>query len=158
MHVFEPRPSHDGARVVALARRWIGTPYHHQASVHGVGTDCLGLVRGLMRDLYGFEPEAPPPYSRDWAEQDNSEPLLAAASRHLSEIDDLRAARPGDLLAFRWRSSLPAKHLGIMAAPLSFVHAAEGAVVSEIPFAPWWRRRLVAVFRFPAVLHTEAPR
>ena len=43
------------------ARRWLGTPYRHQASRMGVGCDCLGLVRGVWRSLYGAEPEATPP-------------------------------------------------------------------------------------------------
>ena len=54
--------------VVAEARSWIGTPYQHQASLKGVGCDCLGLVRGVWRALYGEEPEHVPAYSRDWAE------------------------------------------------------------------------------------------
>lgn len=33
--------------IVARARAWIGTPYEHQASCRGAGTDCLGLLRGL---------------------------------------------------------------------------------------------------------------
>ena len=49
-----------GPRVVTAAREWIGTPYHHQASVKGVGADCLGLVRGVLRDVMGVEPEIPP--------------------------------------------------------------------------------------------------
>lgn len=48
-------------RVVEIARRWIGTPYHHQASLKGVGCDCLGLVRGVYRELCGAEPEPMPP-------------------------------------------------------------------------------------------------
>ena len=47
--------------IVAHARAWIGTPYHHQASRIGVGTDCLGLVRGVCRELYGREPRRCPP-------------------------------------------------------------------------------------------------
>jgi cell wall-associated NlpC family hydrolase len=38
--------------IVALAREWLGTPYHHQASLKGVGTDCVGLVRGIWREVY----------------------------------------------------------------------------------------------------------
>jgi NlpC/P60 family putative phage cell wall peptidase len=37
--------------IVAAARSWFGTPYHHQASVKGVGSDCLGLIRGIWREL-----------------------------------------------------------------------------------------------------------
>ncbi|MGG2476222.1 peptidase P60, partial [Rhizobium sp. BR5] len=29
--------------MLALAQGWIGTPYRHQASLQGVGCDCLGL-------------------------------------------------------------------------------------------------------------------
>ena len=52
-----------GARAVAAARLWLGTPYVHQASARGAGSDCLGLVRGVWRALYGAEPERPPAYS-----------------------------------------------------------------------------------------------
>ena len=67
------------ARIVAAARSWLGTPYHHQASLRGVGCDCLGLVRGIWRELYGEEPETPPPYGMDWAERSGEERLQAAA-------------------------------------------------------------------------------
>ena len=39
------------ADIVAAARRWVGTPYVHQASLIHVGCDCLGLVRGVWRDV-----------------------------------------------------------------------------------------------------------
>ena len=48
------------ACIVREARTWLGTPYLHQASVRGAGCDCLGLVRGVWRALYGREPEAVP--------------------------------------------------------------------------------------------------
>jgi NlpC/P60 family putative phage cell wall peptidase len=49
--------SDTGERVLALAGGWIGTPYRHQASLKGVGCDCLGLIRGIWRGVYGHEPE-----------------------------------------------------------------------------------------------------
>jgi len=42
-----------GERAVEFARAWIGTPYVHQGSAPGAGADCLGLVRGVWRGLYG---------------------------------------------------------------------------------------------------------
>ena len=33
--------------VLAEARKWIGTRWHHQAMVKGVGCDCAGLVLGV---------------------------------------------------------------------------------------------------------------
>jgi NlpC/P60 family putative phage cell wall peptidase len=58
----------DPAWVVAAARDWLGTPYHDQASVGGVGCDCLGLARGVWREVVGPEPFLIRPYSRDWGE------------------------------------------------------------------------------------------
>ena len=66
-------------RIIAEARAWIGTPYCHQASLKGVGCDCLGLVRGVWRVLHGAEPEAMPAYAPDWAEANGDEKLAAAA-------------------------------------------------------------------------------
>ncbi len=47
------------AAVVVEALSWVGTPYRHQAAQKGVGCDCLGLVRGVWRALYGSELERP---------------------------------------------------------------------------------------------------
>jgi NlpC/P60 family putative phage cell wall peptidase len=136
--------------IVAETRSWIGTPYRHQASLKGVGCDCLGLVRGVWRALKGAEPELAPPYAPDWAEASGGEALAAAALRHLVAIapDDILA---GDVLLFRWRAHLPAKHAAIVTAEALMVHAHDGAAVAEVAIAPWWRRRLAYAFRFPGV-------
>ncbi len=137
-------------RVVGVARGWIGTPYRHQASLRGVGCDCLGLVRGVWRELYGAEPEAVPAYSGSWAETPAApdEPLASAARRHLLEIDK-KGFAAGDVLLFRWRRHLPAKHLGIAVSATRMIHAQEGAAVCEVALNPWWRRHLAYAFRFP---------
>jgi NlpC/P60 family putative phage cell wall peptidase len=136
--------------VVAEARGWIGTPYRHQASLKGVGCDCLGLVRGVWRALLGSEPERAPPYSPDWAEALRQETLAQAAARHLVPVacDEFQ---PGDVLLFRWRAHLPAKHMAIVGAPGTMIHAHDGAAVTEVAIAPWWRRRLAYAFSFPGV-------
>ncbi len=137
------------AAIVGEAVAWIGTPYRHQASLKGVGCDCLGLVRGVWRAVYGAEPEAVPAYTPDWAEA-GGPGLAEAARRHLVEVDPA-AMLPGDVLLFRWRASLPAKHAAILIAPGRFVHAHDGAAVAPASLTPWWRRRLAHVFRFPGV-------
>jgi NlpC/P60 family putative phage cell wall peptidase len=142
----------DGTRNIAVAeaRNWIGTPYRHQASLKGVGCDCLGLVRGVWRAVYGGEPEPLPAYAPDWAEASGAETLAAAARRHMIELE-LPDAVPGDVLLFRWRAHLPAKHAAILSAPDRMIHAYDGAAVAEVHFAPFWRRRLAFAFRFPGI-------
>lgn len=138
------------AEIVHLARSWIGTPYHHQASLAGVGTDCLGLVRGIWRAIYGREPAVLPAYTRDWAEASGRETLLIAARRHLVEVSKADA-QPGDILLFRLRSSLPAKHVAVLATEATIIHAMEKAPVAEVALSNWWRRRIAAAFSFPGV-------
>ena len=136
--------------IVAAARGWIGTPYRHQASLKGVGCDCLGLVRGVWRAVTGEEPERAPPYTRDWAEAASAETLAQAAACHMIAMP-LDEFGPGDVLLFRWRAGNPAKHAAIVTTPDTMVHAHDGAAVAEVAIAPWWRRRLAYAFRFPGI-------
>jgi NlpC/P60 family putative phage cell wall peptidase len=135
--------------VVCEALSWLGTPYRHQASRKAVGCDCIGLVRGVWRAVYGKEMERPSAYAPDWAEAGGDERLLEGARRHFRERP-LACAAPGDLLVFRWRPHLPAKHAGIMIRERSFIHAYEGGgAVTISALVPQWRRRIAAVFTFP---------
>ena len=137
-----------GETVVRAVRGWIGTPYHHQASVKGIGTDCLGLVRGVWREIHGCEAELPPAYSRDWSEAGGRETMIEAARRHLVEIEP-DAAGPGDVLLFRLRPGAVAKHAGVVVSAATMIHAMEGRPVAEVPLGPWRRRRIAAAFSFP---------
>lgn len=135
-------------RLVAAARGWLGTPYHHQASLKGVGADCLGLLRGVWREVKGAEPETPGAYSRDWAEAGGEETLRDAAARHLVSLP-LGHWRAGDVLLFRMSPSAPAKHCGIATERARMVHAWAGRAVCEVPLGIYWMRRLAYTFRFP---------
>lgn len=140
-----------GQYVVTTARTWIGTPYVHQAHCNGVGTDCLGLIRGVWREVVGAEPQPVPPYTSDWAEPDRDEPLLAAARAWLIP-KALGDAEAGDVLLFRMRTGFVAKHLGIQACGgncPSFIHAYSGHSVMETPLSAPWARRIIARFAFP---------
>ena len=133
--------------VVTAARGWIGTPYLHQASVRGAGCDCLGLLRGVWREVFGAEPEAVPPYTMDWAEPQGTEVLLGAARRHLVEKPVADVA-PGDVLVFRMRAGAVAKHVGLMSGQAGFIHAFSGHGVVESALTDAWRRRVVGCFGF----------
>lgn len=137
--------------IVEFARSWVGTPYVHQASTRGSGTDCLGLLRGVWRVTYGQEPEAVPAYSLDWSEPQRQERLWLAARRHLNEKQVSKMAA-GDVILFRMRTRSVAKHLGIVGnspPEPTFIHAYSGHNVAESPLSAPWQRRIVACFEFP---------
>lgn len=136
---------------VAAARAWIGTPYVHQASTRGAGSDCLGLIRGVWRDIVGPEPLSLPAYTPDWSEPQRDEHLWTQALVHLRGLPK-GPLLPGQIVLFCMRDGSVAKHLGIIAqgadAP-SFIHAYSGHGVVESPLSRPWARRIVAQFDFP---------
>jgi NlpC/P60 family putative phage cell wall peptidase len=134
--------------LLTAARGWVGTPYQHQASLKHVGCDCLGLIRGVWRDVYGQEPFIIPPYSPDWAEACGKEAFALEAKRILKPVP-LTALAPTDLLLFRWKENSPAKHCAILTENNTIIHAHDGACVAEVPFSPFWRKQLAYAFQFP---------
>ena len=139
----------DPEAVIAAARGWLGTPYHDQASLRGVGCDCLGLARGVWRELVGAEPQPIPPYSRDWGETGVREVLAEGARAMMIEIP-VGQIGPGVLVLFRMAPRAIAKHVGILTAPDRFIHAYDRLGVIEEALTTTWSRRIAFTFRFPA--------
>lgn len=143
-----------GARVVAVAREWIGTPYCHQASCKGVGSDCLGLIRGVWREIVGPEPRPIGAYSANWSDTTGKDDLSEGLRAHFlpAAID---MARHGDILVFRMREHGPAKHLAVLAdrdlrdPGATMIHVYSGHATCEVRLSTPWRRRLVGAYRFP---------
>ena len=135
-------------QIVAAARRYIGTPYHHQGALAGAGCDCLGLIRGVFRDLYGAEPETPPPYTPDWGETGTREFLLEAAGRHLVPLPR-GAGGAGDVVIFRLRAQAIAKHAAVLTGPDRMIHAQSRDRVREVTMNGWWRARVAGEFGWP---------
>jgi NlpC/P60 family putative phage cell wall peptidase len=138
--------------IVNAARRWIGTPYVHQASLKGAGCDCLGLVRGVWREIYGSEPEAAPAYTPDWGERFGQELMFEACRRHLIEREPDVVLQPGDVILFRWRPNLPAKHCAIVTGKNRIVHSLQNHTVQEVDIPRSWRRKIAAHFSFPPTI------
>lgn len=133
--------------IVAAARAWLGTPYRHRAATLGAGCDCLGLLRGVWRALYGGEPEVVPAYRADVRDPVHAGALVAAAERHLVRVDGELVA--GQVVLFRLHRGLPPRHCGIMVSGTRFVHAQERLGVVEAAMSDGWRRRVAGVFEFP---------
>ena len=136
--------------VLDAARNWIDTPYQHQASVKGAGCDCLGLIRGIWREIYGQEPLEVPAYTPDWAESLGQETLLNAARQCLSPIAD-QDIQAGDVLLFRMAPNVPCKHIAIMSGDNRIIHAYWGRAVVESFLVPYWIRRHAFSFAFPEI-------
>lgn len=147
------------ADVIEEALSWIGTPYKHQASLKGVGCDCLGLVRGVWRVIVGEEPEPMRPYSAWWAEKTRREQMRELADKYLVPIPaapyrtGASPFRDGALLLIRPHPQGAAKHAAVMIAPDIIVHAYEGArevAADQIPRS--WREKIVTAYDYPGVV------
>ncbi|HXK54908.1 MAG TPA: NlpC/P60 family protein [Hyphomicrobiales bacterium] len=136
------------ADIIAAARNWCGTPFHHRAALRGIGCDCIGLILGLYRDLYGRAAEPVPAYAADWGELAFGEPLLDGLARHLEPVGPERA-RPGDVLAFRWLPGRAIAHVAVLTAPGRMIHAHRRHGVREVALVPAFSRRLEHAFAFP---------
>lgn len=133
--------------VVSAAQDWLGTPYRHQAATLGAGCDCLGLLRGVWRALYGAEPMAVPPYRADMRDPAHAGALLAAAELLLVPAEG--ALEAGQVVLFRLSGMAEAKHCGILVGPQRFIHAQERLGVVEANLTEAWARRVNGRFWFP---------
>jgi cell wall-associated NlpC family hydrolase len=114
------------AAVVAAARSWLGTPYHHAADVKGRqgGVDCAMLLVRVYCDLGLVDPFDPRPYTRDWFLHRNEERYLGSL---LARSREVREPGLGDIVLFKIGRCFA--HAGIVsrAEPLTIVHAFSGA-------------------------------
>ena len=107
-------------RVVAEARRWVGTPYHPLADVRGAGVDCGMLLVRVFVDSGLVPPFDPRPYPVDWHMHRSEERYLGFVFEHCREV---AVPAPGDVVVFRYGRCYA--HGGIVTSgdPLSLVHA-----------------------------------
>ena len=124
--------SEDGsarAAVVAAARLWLGTPYHHMADIRGVGVDCAMILVRVFCDLGFVAPFDPRPYTRDWMLHRDDERYLGFL---LASAHEVTTPAPGDVMLFRIGRCYA--HGGVVtgAEPLTLLHAyAPAACVIE---------------------------
>ena len=127
---MKPDETATRARVVAAARAWVGTPYHHAADVPGVGVDCAMILVRVFCDLGLVPPFDPRPYVKDWMLHREDERYLGFLIDRARAVE---APQPGDVILFRVGRCFA--HGGIVTSgePLAFVHACSptGCVIEE---------------------------
>lgn len=97
-------------KVVAEARRWLGTPYHHRAAVLGAGVDCAQIILEAFTGAGIVERFEVDKYNHDWHLHRNEEKYLEVVESYLHQIDPDEmplesrpkfTALPADVLMFR---------------------------------------------------------
>lgn len=134
--------------IVAEARDWIGTPFHHQGRLKAVGVDCIGLVVGVAKAL-----GIPHADRTDYGRTPNPAMMRAALAEQLETIA-FKDVLPGDILWFRVASD--PQHIGIVTTcdPMKMVHSYSRAQVMacvEQPVDGFWRKRVAGSFRFRGI-------
>ena len=123
---------------------WLGTPYLHQASLKHIGSDCLGLVRGVGAEL-GYLPNnlaeldpriigyGPHPYN-----------LMVPLLREYLEEVPIENRTKGSILVFRIREE--PQHCAIQVQENYMIHACQNVVHCII--AEPWAKRITNVFEY----------
>jgi len=136
--------------VLEIARTWIGTPYKHQASLKGVGCDCIGLIVGVWRELYGGTPQdfEMPPYTAFWAEETGRELMVQIGAQYLIPVS-LADMIPGDVVMFKMVTHGMTKHAGILSENNKLIHAYSRHDVMETSMIRNAGAKLTHAFRYP---------
>jgi len=137
----------DGLEVIRAANLWLGTPYRHQASLKGVGCDCLGLIRGIWLDIYGFAAAQIPPYAQFGRDEKGAMQLLDGAKQYLQPVQN--ATLPGRVVLFQLNKKIPPRHCGIILENNNFIHAQERHGVVTTSMTTSWQRRIHSTYAFP---------
>ncbi|VTZ23247.1 conserved hypothetical protein [Methylocella tundrae] len=118
------------ARIVAEARRWIGTPYHSCADILGAGVDCGMLLVRVYVDLGLVPPFDPRPYPEDWHLHRSAERYLGFIVKTCKEI---AAPRSGDIVVFKYGRCFSHGAIVTEENPITIVHAFQpyGVVFEE---------------------------
>lgn len=142
--------------IVACARSWAGTRFHHQGrlkktATHGGGVDCLGLLVGVARELalkdrqgrLLFQHDEP-----DYSHYPDTEKLRRKLAALLTEIPQAEM-QLGDILLLDTAGS--PQHLAIVtdyADGIGIIHAyAQARKVVEHALDEYWQGKIVQVYR-----------
>lgn len=87
------------AAVIAEAKLWIGTPFHHEGRVKGAGVDCLQILAAVYTAVGIAEVGKVPHYPADWYLHRDAERYLEGLSQYARQIEG--PPEPGDIALFK---------------------------------------------------------
>ncbi len=127
--------------IIAVARTYIGTPYHHQGRQPQIGLDCLGVVVCALRACgYSVNDQT------DYTQSPNGAHMLASIRAHaVGERPRHYPPQAGDLLLFRFNQQ--PQHCALATGDGQMIHAyaPQGSVV-ESRLSASWQSRLLHIF------------
>lgn len=140
--------------VVAEARSWLRTPYHHMGRVKGAGVDCATLLAEVYARAGVIASVAIPFYPPDWHLHRDAERYLgfvldhakelSAASSQLSAGDELKAESgqpiaplPADLALWRFGRCFSHGAIVIDWPLVIHAYAGRGCVLEDAACARW---------------------
>ncbi len=132
--------------LVKEAREWIATPYHHQASIKGVGCDCVGFLAEVAMTCGAITPALRAQFPTDYSRQPSAQSLRRLVAGVCYPVAfPMRA--PGDIVLLRFE--IEPQHLGMLTRldPDYIIHCGEHGVI-EHRVDSIWRARIVRIYRF----------
>ena len=152
-------------RIMQSARSWIGTPYMHAHALKGAqgGCDCLGLIRGVYKEVYGLseDPEKVPNYTPTWRDFCMDDPLKKVCAKYFDPVEagswrSYLATRDAhtNIILFRMSPDMAAKHCAIVSRPGrgrtlgDMIHAYSLHDVCETPLSIWWIDKIAGVYKW----------
>lgn len=147
-------------QIVAQARTWLGTKYHHQGrlkkSERGLGgVDCIGLIIGVIDEL-GIQDGAGNSLTKadetNYSMYPEQGRLVASIKQHLREVPKDKM-RIGDVLLFK--TFKDPQHVGFLSdypsGGFGIIHCNSSAgKVVEQPISEAWAKMITHVYRFKA--------
>lgn len=131
---------HRRAAILAEARSWLGTPFHHRARIKGSGVDCAQLVIAVYAAVGLIEDFQPDNYPPDWHLHRSAERFLAYVVDRARQVEQ---PQPGDLVLMQFGRCY--SHGAIWVDASTCIHAFVGRGV-ELGDLAEWRRRPKAYF------------
>ena len=152
----------DKKLIFTKAREYVGTPFHQQGRVKGLGMDCVGIMLCVGEDL-GLRYKDGRPIRRFDYMNYGLYPVLDEMQREMKKIfteKPLAEISPGDILTMR--APFLVHHIAIVSelqGGLGIIHAygSENVSrngrgrVSEHPLSQLWKSRIASVFSYSAV-------
>lgn len=125
---------------------WVGTPYHPQASLKGIGCDCVGLIKGIWNEIY----QAPVPSAYQTLNLPNNGLTPYQTIENIFEtlfiLKSITTVGAGDIMLFRMTSKGHA-HTGIYTPSGGIIHALEkSGVVYEKTLPLSLKKRWISTY------------